>query len=103
MLSPALRALALAILLLMPIARAVQVMRSSLTEFLLMSFDTKRDMPEVLAAFRKKEKLPVANWTLLRGSEDDVRELAALLGINCRGLARAIRALEPHHRAERRA
>jgi len=52
------------------------------TEFLLVSFDTKRDTPEVLAAFRKKEKLPVANWTLLRGGADDVRELAALLGIN---------------------
>ena len=52
------------------------------TDFLLVSFDTKRDTPEVLAAFRKKEKLPVASWTLLRGGADDVRELAALLGIN---------------------
>ena len=51
-------------------------------DFALVSFDTKRDTPEVLAAFRKKEKLPVASWTLLRGVEDDVRELAALLGIN---------------------
>jgi protein SCO1/2 len=46
------------------------------------SFDTKRDTPEALAAFRKKEKLPAATWTLLRGGADDVRELAALLGIN---------------------
>ena len=51
-------------------------------DFLLMSFDTKRDTPESLAAFRKKEALPVASWTLLRGAADDVRELAALLGIN---------------------
>ena len=51
-------------------------------DFALVSFDTKRDTPEVLAAFRKKEKLPVASWTLLRGENDDVRELAALLGIN---------------------
>ena len=52
------------------------------TDFLLVSFDTKRDTPEALAAFRKKEKLPAATWTLLRGGADDVRELAALLGIN---------------------
>ena len=52
------------------------------TDFLLVSFDTKRDTPAVLAAYRKKEKLPTGNWTILRGGEDDVRELAALLGIN---------------------
>ena len=51
------------------------------TDFLLVTFDAKRDTPGALAAFRKKEKLPVASWTLLRGAEDDVRELAALLGI----------------------
>ncbi len=52
------------------------------TDFLLVSFDTKRDTVAALAAYRKKEKIPTANWTLLRGGEDDVRELAALLGIN---------------------
>ena len=52
------------------------------TDFLLVSFDTKRDTPEALAAFRKKEKLPFASWTLLRGEADDVREFAALLGVN---------------------
>lgn len=51
-------------------------------DFLLVSFDTKRDTPATLAAFRKKENLPIASWTLLRGAEDDVRELAALLGVN---------------------
>lgn len=51
-------------------------------DFLLVSFDAKRDTPESLAAFRKRENLPVASWTLLRGATDDVRELAALLGIN---------------------
>jgi protein SCO1/2 len=52
------------------------------TDFLLVSFDTKRDTTDVLAAYRKKEKLPAGTWSLLRGGEDDVRELAALLGIN---------------------
>jgi len=52
------------------------------TDFLLVSMDPKRDTPAALAAFREKEALPLANWSLLRGSEDDVRELAVLLGIN---------------------
>lgn len=51
-------------------------------DFLLVSFDTERDTPEVLRAFREKKKLTPAHWTLLRGGADDVRELAALLGIN---------------------
>ena len=51
-------------------------------DFLLVSFDVERDTPAVLKAYRAKEKLALARWTLLRGKEDDVRELAALLGIN---------------------
>ena len=51
-------------------------------DFLLVSFDTERDTPAVLRAYRKKTKLAPAHWTLLRGGADDVRELAALLGIN---------------------
>lgn len=51
-------------------------------DFVLVSFDTKRDTPEALAAYRAKEKLATGRWTLLRGESDDVRELAALLGVN---------------------
>lgn len=51
-------------------------------DFLLVSFDTDRDTPEALRAFRERLKLPTESWTLLRGGADDVRELAALLGIN---------------------
>lgn len=51
-------------------------------DFLLVSFDTARDTPAALRAYREKEKLATANWTLLQGKADDVRELAALLGIN---------------------
>ena len=47
-----------------------------------MSFDTARDTPEALRAYREKEKLATTHWTLLRGGADDVRELAALLGVN---------------------
>ncbi len=51
-------------------------------DFLLVSFDTKRDTTEALAAYRRKEHLSTGRWTLLRGENDDVRELAALLGVN---------------------
>ncbi len=51
-------------------------------DFLLVSFDVEHDTVEALKAYRGKTKLATARWTLLRGKEDDVRELAALLGIN---------------------
>ncbi len=56
--------------------------------FTLISFDHERDTPERLLAFRKRMGLPMAGWTLLRGEADDVRELAALLGVNYRKDAR---------------
>ena len=48
--------------------------------FVLVSFDPDRDTPAALAEYRKNHDLP-ANWTLLRGTPDDVLELAALLGV----------------------
>lgn len=51
-------------------------------DFLLVSMDSKRDTPAELAAFRKNRELAIERWTLLRGEPDDVRELAALLGVN---------------------
>ena len=49
--------------------------------FTLVTFDTKRDTPEVLAKFRATRNLSPTNWTLLHGADDDVLELAALLGV----------------------
>lgn len=57
-------------------------------DFLLVSFDTERDTTAVLHAYRGKQALSVKNWTLLRGGEDDVRELSALLGVNYKKDAR---------------
>jgi len=57
-------------------------------DFLLVSFDTGRDTTAVLHAYREKQTLSVKNWTLLRGGEDDVRELSALLGVNYKKDAR---------------
>ncbi|HEU6447361.1 MAG TPA: SCO family protein [Verrucomicrobiae bacterium] len=48
--------------------------------FTLVSFDSEHDTAPVLAEYRKEWNLP-GNWTLLTGAADDVRELAALLGI----------------------
>lgn len=48
--------------------------------FVLVSFDVARDTTAALAAYRAQRRLDSA-WTLLRGSEDSVRELAALLGV----------------------
>jgi protein SCO1/2 len=48
--------------------------------FVLISFDSERDTPEALAAYRKIHGLG-ANWTLLRGGPDDVLEFAALVGV----------------------
>ena len=51
-------------------------------DFLLVSIDTERDTPSELLAYRARQELPLKNWTLLTGKPDDVRELAALLGVN---------------------
>jgi protein SCO1/2 len=51
------------------------------TGFLLVSFDSVRDTPTALKAYRASRALSNQNWTLLRGEPDDVRELAALLGV----------------------
>lgn len=53
-------------------------------DFLLVSLDPERDTPERLRQFRSERGLPTAHWTLLHGREDDVRELAAVLGIQYR-------------------
>lgn len=64
------------------IERALPAALRDHVDFLLVSFDSERDTPEALHAFRENRKLAAAHWTLLRGRKDDVRELAALLGIN---------------------
>lgn len=53
------------------------------TRFVLVSFDTERDTPAALRAYRAKLGLD-DGWTLLHGSADDVQELAMLLGVKYR-------------------
>lgn len=50
------------------------------TAFVLVSFDPVRDTPVALRKYREDRGLDDA-WTLLHGSDDSVRELAALLGV----------------------
>lgn len=50
------------------------------TLFVLVSFDTARDTPKALADYRAQHQLG-ANWILLHGDGDSIRELAALLGV----------------------
>lgn len=57
------------------------------TRFVLVSFDTARDTPVVLAAYREKAALD-AGWTLLRGEPAAVQELAMLLGVKYKQDAR---------------
>ena len=64
------------------IERALPPDLRSRVDFLLVSFDAERDTPAALHEFRARRELSAAHWSLLRGREDDVRELAALLGIN---------------------
>lgn len=46
----------------------------------MVSFDGERDTPEALRGFRESRGL-AADWVLLHGGDDSVRELAALLGV----------------------
>lgn len=53
-------------------------------DFVLITLDPVRDTPAVLARYRATQHLGTDHWTLLSGKEDDIRELAALLGVNYR-------------------
>ena len=50
------------------------------TKVLLVSFDTKRDTPAALRAFRERFSLD-DRWELLRGADTAVQDLAMLLGV----------------------
>ena len=56
-------------------------------QFVLVSFDTARDTPAALNAYRERMKLDGA-WTLLHGDAANVQELAMLLGVKFKQDAR---------------
>ncbi|HEY8241466.1 MAG TPA: SCO family protein [Kiritimatiellia bacterium] len=49
--------------------------------FILVSFDSQRDLPPVLKRYQKDRKLAPDRWTLLHGDENAVQNLAAALGV----------------------
>jgi len=51
------------------------------TQFVLVSFDSARDTPTALRAYRTRANLDGTGWTLLHGAPADVQELAMLLGV----------------------
>lgn len=57
------------------------------TRVLLVSFDPERDTPAALKEIASLHHLDETRWRLARASDDDVRQLAAVLGIRYRKLA----------------
>ena len=53
---------------------------------LLVSFDPARDTPEALQRFAEAHRADPARWIVARADENDVRDLAAVLGIRYREL-----------------
>ena len=54
---------------------------------LMVSFDAERDTPAELTAFKVQHSIREAGWVIARASGEDVRALAAVLGIRYRELA----------------
>ena len=50
--------------------------------FVLASFDDEHDTVAALQAYREGHELGTRNWILLRGAPDQIRELAAVLGVS---------------------
>ncbi len=64
--------------------RALAPAARAKVRFVLVSFDPARDTPKRLAEYARARKLAAPGWTLLAGNEDDVRQLAAVLGMRYR-------------------
>ena len=52
--------------------------------FALVTFDPERDSPERLAVYAREKELASPRWLLLHGGEDQIRELAATVGVRYR-------------------
>lgn len=63
------------------IESAIPIEQRDDVQFLLVSMDTKRDTPDVLAAYAQSKGLDPNHWTLLHGEEFAVRGIGAALGV----------------------
>jgi len=64
--------------------RALPEDLKSEVEFVLFSLDPERDTPAALRAFATSRHLDPRHWTLLAAGPDDMRTLAAVLGVRFR-------------------
>ena len=53
----------------------------------LVSLDPERDTPGARATYAREKELSTERWTLLNGSDADVRALAAVIGVRYRRVA----------------
>jgi protein SCO1/2 len=53
---------------------------------LMISLDAERDTPQTLATFKHEHHIEGSNWIVARASAEDVRALAAVLGVRYRQL-----------------
>ncbi len=65
---------------------ASQLGPASSVRFALVTFDPEHDTAENLTAYAAARSLAAPRWTLLRGSSDQVRELAAAVGVRYRAV-----------------
>ncbi|MDP1994047.1 MAG: SCO family protein, partial [Ignavibacteria bacterium] len=54
------------------------------TQFVFLSIDPERDTPEKLLQYAKRKNLDLNRWSFLTGKNDDILEIAALLGFKFR-------------------
>lgn len=58
------------------------------TNFVIISIDPERDTPERLSDFAEENHLNREHWTLLNGSQGDILEVAALLGVRYKRISK---------------
>ena len=66
------------------IEKKLDAATQSRVHFVLVSFDPARDAPAALQRLALEQGLDLGRWTLLTGTADDVRDLAAVLGMKIR-------------------
>ena len=60
---------------------AAFALRKQDVQIVLVSYDSRRDLPRQLARFRRSERLPAGRWHLLSGSPSGVARLAGRIGL----------------------
>ncbi|TGL47303.1 SCO family protein [Leptospira kemamanensis] len=63
------------------VAKKIESKTGKVPQVILVSFDSEKDKPEALKAYKQKMGLG-PNWSLLHGEEETIRMLSVVLGIN---------------------